>query len=137
MAIVGARPPHCPRCGGAAVWHPQPGQWGCDSCQQMLPPIQHAPIATSPLAPISAPVYTGLATPDAPRCPRCGYPSVWHPALQHWGCDRCQLMNPKIQYLVLPSEATGQPAALTAAIKIGVSVILIVITIAIFVAIRF
>lgn len=116
---------HCPRCGAAAVWHAQPGQWGCDRCQQMLPPIQHAPIATSPVAP-----------PDAPKCPRCGYPSVWHPAMQHWGCDRCQLMNPKIQYLVLPSVATGQPAALTAAIKIGVSVILIVITIAIVVAIR-
>lgn len=102
----------------------------------MLPPIHHAPIATSPVAPIIAPVYAGVSAPDAPKCPRCGYPSVWHPAVQHWGCDRCQLMNPKIQYLVLPSVATGQPATLTATIKIGVSVILIVITIAIVVAIR-
>jgi hypothetical protein len=91
------------------MWHPQVGQWGCTACQPV---------------------------PNAPPCPRCGYASVWHPAVQHWGCDRCQLMNPKIQYLVLPSDATGRPAALTAAIKIVVSVLLIIVTIAIFVAIR-
>lgn len=57
--------------------------------------------------------------------------------MNNWGCDRCRLMNPKIQYLVLPSDATGRPAALTAAIKIIVSIILIAVAIAIVVAIRF
>jgi len=45
-------------------------------------------------------------------------------------------MNPKIQYLVLPSVASGRPAALTAAIKIAISVILVIIAFAIVIAVR-
>ncbi len=134
MAIQGARAPHCPRCGTPAVWHAQPGQWGCDRCQQMLPPIQHAPIATSPWTPFAANQPAGIARPDAPPCPRCSAASVWHPNVQQWGCDRCRLMNPMIQYLVLPSSATSGPG--TAVVKVIVSILLIAIAIAVTVSLR-
>ncbi len=94
----------------------------------MLPPIQHPPLGTPP--PPLPP------TPGSPLCPRCGYASVWHANIRQWGCNECQLMLPMIQYLVLPSTATGRPAALTAAIKVLVSLVLIAITVAIVVAIN-
>jgi hypothetical protein len=92
----------------------------------MLPPIQHPPLGTPP--PPLPP------TPGAPLCPRCGYASVWHANVRQWGCNECQLMLPMIQYLVLPSTATGRPAVVTAMIKIVISVVLIAITVAIVVA---
>ncbi len=103
----------------------------------MLPPIQHAPISTSPVAPVMpATGPPGVALPNAPLCPRCGYASIWHPNVQQWGCDRCKLMNPMIQYLVLPSTASGSSGVGIAAIKVIVAILLIALAIAITVAVR-
>jgi len=77
-----------------------------------------------------------MPMPNAPPCPRCGHASVWHPSLNQWGCDRCQLMNPMIQYLVLPSTASRPASPVTAVIKVLVSIVLIIAVIAISVALR-
>jgi ribosomal protein L37AE/L43A len=42
--VLAAPPPHCPTCGGLAVWHTQSAWWGCDRCRQMLPAHAVTPV---------------------------------------------------------------------------------------------
>jgi ribosomal protein L37AE/L43A len=35
-----------------------------------------------------------MPAPQAPFCPRCGAPAVWHAQLGQWGCDHCRQMLP-------------------------------------------
>ena len=84
--------------------------------------------------PVTGPA--GVAMPNAPLCPRCGYGSIWHPNVQQWGCDRCKLMNPMLQYLVLPSTASGSSSVGIAVAKVLVAIVLIVAAIAITIAVR-
>src|SRR5436309_12833669 len=105
--------PPCPRCGAPAVWKAQANGWGCDRCQQMLPP---PPVAQA-----------------VQMCPRCGAPAVWHAQVSRWGCDRCRdyLDAMKPAFAAAPDVAAKRALAMR---RIGVGLVLLVIGVVITVA---
>lgn len=129
----------CPRCGGAATWRVQPGEWACERCQQRLPPIMHPPIdvagATVPIPPPAAPAaYAPVVHSTAPACWKCGAPGRWHTGAAAWGCDRCQhLLPPPIQYYVPPQASMNTSSPWVSAL---VQILLVIVAIAIIVALN-
>lgn len=130
----------CPRCGGAARWHAQPGEWGCDRCGQRLPPIVYPPIdvigATAPVPPPPAPHVppNQVVQSSAPACWKCGGPSRWHTGAAAWGCDRCQhLLPPPLQYHVPPQPSINTSSPFLATF---VQIVLVIVVIAIVVALQ-
>jgi hypothetical protein len=67
--------------------------------------------------------------PATPPCPRCGTPSVWHPSMNHWGCDVCREMLPPGPVMPAPVAQSESAANIFARVMIVIVLIILLIVI--------